>query len=311
MSFQGVMRPGHVELRVLDLAAAGDYYANVVGLEKVTEDDKGRVYFKAWDETDHHSLVLKEAEEPGMHHMAFKVTDVDALAALERRLETRGIRVERIEKGEHKACGERIRFVAPTGHRFELYAEKQHVGNGLEIVNPDVWPDGLRGMKPTRLDHCLLYGDDIDGAVSVFTEALGFHLTERVVTNDGKLMIGAFLTCSNKPHDIAFIRSPGAPRFHHASFWLDSWSDVQHAADIIAKKNVVLDIGPTRHGITRGLTIYFFDPSGNRNEVFTGGYIYYPDRPTLTWTEDTIGKAIFYYERCLNERFLGTTTAGA
>jgi len=26
--------------------------------------------------------------------------------------------------------------------------------------------------------------------------------------------------------------------------------------------------GPTRHGITRGQTIYFFDPSGNRNESF-------------------------------------------
>ena len=33
-----------------------------------------------------------------------------------------------------------------------------------------------------------------------------------------------------------------------------------------------IDIGPTRHGITRGHTIYFFDPVGNRNEVFTGGY---------------------------------------
>jgi catechol 2,3-dioxygenase len=30
---------------------------------------------------------------------------------------------------------------------------------------------------------------------------------------------------------------------------------------------------PARHGITRGTTIYFFDPAGNRNEVFAGlGY---------------------------------------
>ncbi|MGH7805925.1 MAG: catechol 2,3-dioxygenase, partial [Candidatus Binatia bacterium] len=36
--------------------------------------------------------------------------------------------------------------------------------------------------------------------------------------------------------------------------------------------------------------------------------IYYPDRPTITWTEDQLGKAIFYYERCLNERFLSVTT---
>ena len=41
---------------------------------------------------------------------------------------------------------------------------------------------------------------------------------------------------------------------------------VGHAADIIARYNIALDIGSTRHGITRGQTIYFFDPSGNRNE---------------------------------------------
>ena len=55
------------------------------------------------------------------------------------------------------------------------------------------------------------------------------------------------------------------------AFYLNTWEDVLRAADIIGKKNVSLDIGPTRHGITRGQTIYFFDPSGNRNEVFSGG----------------------------------------
>ena len=84
--------------------------------------------------------------------------------------------------------------------------------------------------------------------------------------------------------------------------------DVLKAADIISKKNVPLDIGPTRHGITRGETIYFFDPSGNRNEVFSGGYIYYPDKPVLTWTDDELGKAIFYHDRKLNEKFLSVFT---
>ena len=69
-----------------------------------------------------------------------------------------------------------------------------------------------------------------------------------------------------------------------------------------------LDIGPTRHGITRGETIYFFDPSGNRNEVFSGGYIYYPDKPPLVWTDDELGRAIFYHDRKLNDNFLSVLT---
>ena len=81
-----------------------------------------------------------------------------------------------------------------------------------------------------------------------------------------------------------------------------------YLTDIIAKKNVPLDIGPTRHGIIRGETIYFFDPSGNRNEVFSGGYIYCPDKPALTWTDDELGKAIFYHDRKLIEKFLSVFT---
>ena len=72
--------------------------------------------------------------------------------------------------------------------------------------------------------------------------------------------------------------------------------------------DVPVDVGPTQHGITRGETIYFFDPSGNRNEVFAGGYKAYPDRPTVTWTPDQLGKGIFYIDRELNERFTTVLT---
>ena len=42
------------------------------------------------------------------------------------------------------------------------------------------------------------------------------------------------------------------------------------AITIVAYNGIQLDVGPTRHGITRGSTIYFFDPLGTRNEVVTG-----------------------------------------
>ena len=66
--------------------------------------------------------------------------------------------------------------------------------------------------------------------------------------------------------------------------------------------DVPIDIGPTRHGITRGTTIYFFDPAGNRNEVFAGlGYRVQTDFPTINWTVDQLAKGIFYHARELNE----------
>lgn len=310
MAVTGVLRPGHVALRVLDLDAAVRHYTEVLGLTETGRDAQGRVYLKAWDEADHHSVVLRQADSAGMDHMAWKVDSESTLEGLAGKLADSPLASETrwIDAGEHMATGRRFRFGIPTGHAMELYAKKDVVGCATGYQNPDPWPDDLRGMAPSRFDHCLLYGDDLDGAVDLFRDILGFNLTEQVVADDGKVRIAAFLTCSNKAHDVAFIRQPMKDKLHHVSFQLGSWHEVLKAADIISKRKVPLDLGPTRHGITRGETIYFFDPSGNRNEVFSGGYIWYPDKPVITWTDDQLGPAIFYHDRKLNEAFLSVTT---
>lgn len=305
MSIRGVLRTGDVGIRVKDLDRAVRHYVDVIGLKEVLRDGD-RAYLRAWDEHDHHSVVLRQADGAGMDFMGFKVLDTATLDALEKDLAAFGCSVERLPAGAHVGCGERVRFQAPTGHTFDLYAEKEKVGNGMPTTNPEVRLPETHGMHPSRFDHCLLYGDDVDGSVALFTEVLGFDLAEQIV--DGEVLLGAFLTANNKPHDVAFIRHEEKDRFHHAAFYLESWDEILRAADLISIHDVPLDIGPTRHGITRGATIYFFDPSGNRNEVFSGGYIRYPDMPTLTWTADKLGKGIFYHDRELNENFLSVMT---
>ena len=122
-------------------------------------------------------------------------------------------------------------------------------------------------------------------------------------------------------------RSPGADRKKtnwrdtHASIegpvvaefqklFLETWEKTLRAGDIMSMNGVPVDIGPTRHGITRGTTIYFFDPSGNRLETF-GGYSAYqmdPDSRPITWTQDQMTQAVFYYAQELNETFLSVYT---
>ena len=80
------------------------------------------------------------------------------------------------------------------------------------------------------------------------------------------------------------------------------------AADIMSINRVSIDIGPTRHGITQGTTIYFFDPSGNRLETFCGGYDHYPDMKPVTWSWEHVGRGIFYHDRKLNPAFLSVVT---
>lgn len=307
---KGVMRPGHVQIRVLDLEEAVVHYRDRLGLIEVERDNSSRVYLKGWTEVDKFSVVLREADEPGMDFMGFKVVSPEVLQSLRSELQEFGCQVEDIPAGELNGCGERVRFDSPTGHWFEIYAEKEQTGKwGVSNRNPEAWPEDLKGMKATRYDHCLLYGDDLDGSLALFRDVLGFELAEEVM--DGDLRIAQFLTCSMKAHDIAWVRHEEKGKFHHASFYLDTWEEVLRAADLISMHDISLDIGPTRHGLTHGQTIYFFDPSGNRCEVFcdgAGGNYFYPDSPVITWDAEQLGKAIFYHDRVLNERFLGAVT---
>jgi catechol 2,3-dioxygenase len=301
-----IMRIGRVELRVMELEKSVDYYTKIIGLQE-TGRSEGRVYLKAWDEYDHHSVILKEADAPGIEHFAFKVEMLDDLAKFEKKIEHFGIPVRRVSNGTRLAEGQAIRFELPTGHEVELYHEIECLGTAVGTLNPHPWPENLQGIAPHFLDHVLLTGDDIESVTRFFIEALDFRQSEKIMTVDGQNMVGSFLFKSNKAHDLAFVKGPDK-KLHHAAFKVDNWYEVLKAADILTRYDIPIEVTPTRHGITRGQTVYFFDPSGNRNEAFCSGYMTYPDFPTITWTEDKIGQGIFYHRRELIESFMKALT---
>ena len=147
-----------------------------------------------------------------------------------------------------------------------------------------------------------------DFTQKIFTEVLGFYLVERVLSPEGDGDVGIWLSCSHKVHDIAFVEYPEKGKLHHCSFLLESWEQVLRAGDIMSMNEVNVDIGPTRHGVTRGCTIYAWDPSGNRFETFMGGYHPYPDYQPLSWTYDNFAQGLDYPQRKLHESFLTVVT---
>jgi catechol 2,3-dioxygenase len=298
----GILRLGHVDVRVPDLDLATAYYTNVMGMVEVgREADK--VYLKCWDEQDHHSVVLRYHPRPGLDHMSFKVESEDDLADLEGRLERAGAMVQRLAAGEERAVGEGLRFETPSGHVMELYATAERLGSLLPSVNPgQPRPDGLAGIAPPRIDHLLVTAEEVGDASRFYRDVLGFRLTEQLLDGDGH-QLGVWMERSHTPHDLAVVTGPNGG-LHHWAYWLDDWDEIRRAADTLAYHDISIDVGPTRHGITRGETIYFFDPLGNRNEVFTGGYKPDPDWDVITWTEEQMGRGIFYWEDAINERFL-------
>jgi catechol 2,3-dioxygenase len=302
-----VMRLGYVHTRVTDLAESRKHYADTLGMSVVAEEP-GKLFLKAWDEYDHHSVVLEEGGV-GLVKLGYKVERSTDLDEFENRAQAFGAITERMSKGDNQSVGDGVRIVLPSEHVLELYADIEYLGTETGTLNPDSFPRHLVGVGVPRIDHALIACEDPATMERFFGEVLDFKPSERVVTglDDDADLLGSWMFCSNTPHDIAFIKGPNG-KLHHFAYYLKDWSEIKRAGELFAMDDVSVDVGPTQHGITRGETIYFFDPSGNRNEVFSGGYITYPDFPTITWTADQLAKGIFYISRELNERFTTVLT---
>jgi catechol 2,3-dioxygenase len=313
----GVMRIGHISIKVMDIKAAVTHYEKVLGMNTTHIDPQGHVYLKCWDEWDKYSVILTQAEQAGLNHVAYKVEHDADLDLLKSRIEAYGISTTLVAPESMPFIGRTLVFNLPSGHEMHLYAKKEYVGTDVGTMNPDPWPDGMHGAGAHWLDHCLLMCEmDAEKGINkvaentkFMMEVLDFYLSEQILVGPDKNMQAAtWLFRTSTPHDIAFVAGP-RQGLHHLAFFLDNWNDVLKSADVMAKNKVRIDVAPTRHGITRGETIYFFDPSGNRNETFAGlGYLAQPDRPVTTWSEDQLGRGIFYHTGELNAAFTDVYT---
>jgi len=303
----GVMRMGYAHVRVTDMAEAKDHYANTLGLYETLSQD-GRVYYKGWDEWDHHSVVLEEGGV-GLVKFGFKVEKAEDIDDIEKKAQTFGVTVERMSQGENPEVSDGIRFTTPSDHVFEVYHGQTLIGTEVGSHNPEAFPRHLVGVGVPGLDHALITCDDANLMTKFLQDVFGYFVTEKVATSldEDADTIASWMTNNNQIHQLAVLSGPQG-KLHHFAFKLGDWSEVGRAADLFSMDDVPIDVGPTRHGITRGQTVYFFDPAGNRNEVFAGGYAAYPDRPTVVWTPDQLGKGIFYHARELNERFTTVST---
>lgn len=309
MAFTGILKAGLVSLRVLNLEQAVVHYRDRVGLDEVGEFDGG-VMLKTFDEFDHHSIYLHEADAPGLDYMCFKAVEEDFIDfVIKETAEKFGFPCKVYEPGElQPGYGRLAMFDIPTGHKIGVYATVEMAEHHPQIFNPQIWEDEPHGMKVTHFDHALLYGPNQAIAVKWFMEVLGFTIAEYVEKPDKSGHLCTWLSAGCKAHDVAILDFDVPGVLHHISFHLPDWNAIGHAADIMGRYGIQLDTNPMRHGITRGQTIYFFDPSGNRNEVFAGGYEYLPDMPVRYWDFDHVGEGIFYYDKALNDRFLNVYT---
>ena len=298
----GILRLGYIHMRVTDMAEAKSHYGRTLGLRPMLEEP-GKIYYRGWDEWDHHSVVLEEGGV-GVVKYGWKVQHEADIDEIERKTQAFGFTCERMSAGDNPEVSDGIRIFTSSEHVMEVYHSQTVVGNDMGTHNPESFPRERVGVDVPILDHSLASMSDVATMERFFHEAFGLYTAEEIVESldPGAHKIAVWLANNNTAHQIALIEGPQG-KIHHFAFRLEDWAEVGRAADLFSMDEVSIDVGPTRHGITRGKTIYFFDPSGNRNEVFAGGYMFYPDRPKCQWTPEQLGKGIFYHARALNEAF--------
>ncbi len=161
MALKGVLRPGYIQIRVLDMDAAITHYVDRLGLHEVSREADGRVYLRAWDEFDRHSVVLRQADMPGMDYVGFKVASAADLDSFHQRIAEYGLEVEEIPAGEQPGLGHRLSFVVPSWSPHRAIC-----GNGAVGERPDDAKSGnmarraarhaghpLRSLQPARPRH--------------------------------------------------------------------------------------------------------------------------------------------------------------
>ena len=127
---------GHVVLKVRDAKKSRDFYTKALGLKVAHENlERGAVFLSFGAE--HHELALfqlatgeiPDAEQPGLHHMAWQLGSFEELQAAYRELGELGIPVE--STVEHNVTRS-VYFPDPDGNRVELYCDM--VDNGFESM---------------------------------------------------------------------------------------------------------------------------------------------------------------------------------
>jgi catechol 2,3-dioxygenase len=128
-------RLGHVVLKVRDAARSRDFYTSTLGLKVAHEDlERGTVFLSFGRE--HHDLALFQlatgeppaANQPGLHHVAWRLGSFDELRAAYKELKAMGVPVSTTEHNVTRS----VYFPDPDGNGVELYCDM--VENGFETM---------------------------------------------------------------------------------------------------------------------------------------------------------------------------------
>ncbi|WP_026691275.1 3,4-dihydroxyphenylacetate 2,3-dioxygenase [Alteribacter aurantiacus] len=272
-----IIRSGRAVLNVTDLERSRAFYVDALGFVE-TESDDTHLYLRGLEECNHHSLLLKKAEEPSVEAIGYKVFEETDLERLDLFFSQKGLKTRWLERGEQIGMGRALRVQDVSGLPLEFYCEMDQVERMLQRY------DLYKGARVQRIDHFNCMVRDVEKAYDFYTKELGFACSEYTAAEDEKIW-AAWLHRKPSVHDVAFMNGEG-PRLHHIGYWLSDQLSLIHACDVLASMGYTKNIerGPGRHGLSNAFFLYLRDPDGHRIELYNGDYLTSdPDFKPIRW----------------------------
>jgi catechol 2,3-dioxygenase-like lactoylglutathione lyase family enzyme len=277
-----VRRLGHATLTTPDLDRAIDYYTQVIGLTAV-ERGKQRAVLASRQGLE--AIALEPGLPNALARLSFQVAPGSDLGSIARELAQHGIKTER-RSGISPGIAEAVVFADPKGTLIEIFSD-------YVFAAEDRTPAGI---VPLKLGHVAYRVKDVQQVVTFYTDVLGFRVS------DWRDDTFAFLRCGPDHHSVNFVVDE-TPQLHHIAFEVKDWSEIQRAAEWLAKNDIRLVWGPGRHIIGHNIAVYHRNADKVRVELFTEmdqmkdealGYFdprpWHQDRPQRpkVWGADTL-----------------------
>ena len=229
-----------VELGIRDVEAAAQFYSGVWNLDQVAEDNGSR-YFRGTG-PEHHILALHQRSEPALIRINLAAPDKRSVDALYERLSAFGLR----ENGAPSDLsgpggGYGFAFGDKEGRKFAVSSDVETHGDAADVRD-----------RPRKISHCVLNAPDMEGSIALFTDGLGFTVSDRT----GFL---CFLRCNSDHHSIAF-GDGDAPTLHHIAFEMTDLDSVMRGAGRMREAGYPIEWGVGRHGPGANVFSYFLGP---------------------------------------------------
>jgi 2,3-dihydroxybiphenyl 1,2-dioxygenase len=209
-----------------------------------------------------HRLIVQSGETDDLAALGLECADDAALDACLLRLKKAGIAASRASEAHRKSrrVARLYQVLDPAANVVELFTG---LAPAHQPFASTVFPNGFR-TGSLGMGHAVLVSHDLESMQAFYKDALGFGVTERLVTRVGPIGVrGIFLHCNTRHHSLALFDLPLRKRLHHFMLQAADMHDIGQACERAQRLKVPLSLTLGQHPDPDGtFSFYGSTPSG-------------------------------------------------